>query len=202
MKISAKKFKKINGTIPPGFESVKQLFEQYMQSKTENNGELCVYYRGEKVIGLWRSPSNDSNFSADSLINIFSSGKSLEAIAMSWLVSKGLLSYDAKIVQYWPEFGVNSKDGLPVADLMRHEAGLANFNQSLDMQDLFTQNIKQNTIGRIIERHAQTYRGGDDRKRQYHTLTRGWIANEVFRSVDPTCPDHWRIYPRGDQRPT
>jgi CubicO group peptidase (beta-lactamase class C family) len=175
----------INGIVAPGFESVEKLYEQQMKTMAEQNTQLCVYYRGEKVVDLWASATDDSDFSADSLVNVFSSGKSLEAIAIASLVSKGLLSYDARITQYWPEFGANGKDGLTVADLMRHEAGLANFDTSLDMEDLFTENIKQNTVGRIIEEHAQTYGEGGGSKREYHALTRGWIVNEVFRRVDP-----------------
>ena len=176
----------INGLAAPGFESVKQLYEHQMNTMAEQNTQLCVYYRGEKVVDLWASATDDSKFSGDSLISVFSSGKSLEAIAIGSLVSKGLLSYDARITQYWPEFGSNGKDGLTIADLMRHEAGLANFDTSLDMEDLFTENIKQNTVGRIIEGHAPSSGASAGGKREYHALTRGWIVNEVFRRVDPT----------------
>jgi CubicO group peptidase (beta-lactamase class C family) len=147
----------INGTVASGFESVGKLFEHEMRTMAERNAQLCAYYRGEKVVDLWASTTGDASFSASSLVNVFSSGKSLEAIAIAWLVSKGLLSYDAKITEYWPEFGAKGKDGLTVADLMRHEAGLANFDTSIDMEDLFTENIKLNAVGRIIEAHAPTY---------------------------------------------
>ncbi|MGB5325749.1 MAG: serine hydrolase domain-containing protein, partial [Pseudomonadales bacterium] len=184
------KFLQVHGTVAPGFEPIRQLYEQQMQTMAEQSTQLCVYYRGEKVVDLWASLTQNSNapanaFSADSLVNFFSSGKSLEAIAMAWLVSKGLISYDAKITQYWPEFGANGKDGLTVADLMRHEAGLANFQTSIDLEDLFTENIKRNAIGSIIEAHAQSYDEDSGSKREYHALTRGWIVNEVFRRVDP-----------------
>jgi hypothetical protein len=57
------------------------------------------------------------------------------------------------------------------------------------MEDLFTENIKLNAVGRIIEAHAPTYSSDDGGKREYHALTRGWIVNELFRRVDPagTC---------------
>lgn len=175
----------INGTVAPGFESVEQLFEKQMHTFAERNAQLCVYHRGEKVVDLWASATGDANFSSHSLVNVFSSGKSLEAIAMASLVSKGLLNYSAKITQYWPEFGAQGKDGLTIADLMRHEAGLANFDTSIDMEDLFTEQIKQNTVGKIIEGHAPVYASSTAGKREYHALTRGWIVNEVFRRVDP-----------------
>lgn len=177
----------VKGSVEPGFESVKQLFEHEMNTLAERNAQLCAFYRGEKVVDLWASAVSDAAFSADSLVNVFSSGKSLEAIAVASLVSRGLLRYDAKIIEYWPEFGANGKDGLTIADLMRHEAGLANFDTSIDMEDLFTENIKQNAVGRIIESLAPTYAENGKTKREYHALTRGWIVNEVFRRVDPAA---------------
>jgi CubicO group peptidase (beta-lactamase class C family) len=174
-----------HGSVAPGFESVKELFEHEMRTMAEQDSQLCVYHRGEKVVDLWASTKGDGSFSADSLVNVFSSGKSLEAIAIASLVSKGLLRYDARITQYWPEFGANGKEGLTVADLMRHEAGLANFDTSLDLEDLFTENIKQNVVGRIIEGHAPSFGTAGGSRREYHALTRGWIVNELFRRVDP-----------------
>lgn len=175
----------IHGTTAPEFESVRELFAQQMQVMAEQGAQLCVYHRGEKVVDLWADVTGEGSFSADTLVNVFSSGKSLEAIAVASLVGKGLLRYDAKIVEYWPEFGANGKEGLTVADLMRHEAGLANFDTSLDMEDLFAENIKQNAVGRIIEQHAPNFDSPGGGRREYHALTRGWIVNELFRRVDP-----------------
>jgi len=54
------------------------------------------------------------------------------------------------------------------------------------LDDLLTENIKQNSVGRIIEGHALKFSAGDANRREYHAITRGWIVNEVFRRVDPT----------------
>ena len=173
----------VKGDVAPGFESVKALFTRQMHTLAEENAQLCVYHRGKKVVDLWASATGNAAFSADSLVNIFSSGKSLEAIAVGALVSRGLIAYDARITQYWPEFGAQGKEGVTVADLMRHEAGLANFDTPLDAEDLFTENIKKNAVGQVIEQHAPSYSPGG--KREYHAITRGWIVNELFRRVDP-----------------
>ena len=110
----------VHGRVAPGFESVQQLFTHAMQTMAEREAQLCVYHRGEKVVDLWAATKEGSDFSADSLINVFSSGKSLEAIAIAWLVGKGLLNYDDRITKHWPEFGANGKEGVTIADLMRH----------------------------------------------------------------------------------
>ncbi len=176
---------RVQGTVAPGFESVKRLFEHEMQTMAEKNAQLCVYHKAERVVDLWASVEDDAGFSPDSIVNIFSSGKSLEAIAIASLVGRGLLDYQAKIVDYWPEFGANGKGELTVAELMRHEAGMAAFNTSLDAEDLLAENIKQNRVGRIIENHPVKFRRGNGSTREYHAVTRGWIVNEVFRRVDP-----------------
>lgn len=173
----------IQGTVAPGFESVRDLYERKMQTLEEKSTQLCVYHKDEKVVDLWAS--QDDSFSPDSLINVFSSGKSLETIAMASLVGQGLLNYATKITDYWPEFGHQGKQNLTVAELMRHEAGLAAFDRSLDTQDLLTENIKQNKVGKVIEEHAQKYRPNGGSRREYHAITRGWIVNEVFRRVEP-----------------
>jgi CubicO group peptidase (beta-lactamase class C family) len=175
----------IEGTVAPGFETVKALYEHNMRTLAEKNTQLCIYHKGEKVVDLWASVSNDDSFSADSLVNVFSSGKSLEAIAMASLVGKGLLNYQAKITDYWPEFGGNGKHELTVADLMRHEAGLAALNTSLETGDLLAENIKQNKVGDVIESYPQTFRTEGGSTREYHAVTRGWIVNEIFRRIDP-----------------
>lgn len=185
MSISTHKLMRIEGSVEPGFESVKSLFEHEMHTKAEEKAQLCVYHHGKKVVDLWATNSSEGNFSADSLINIFSSGKTLETLAIAHLVDQGLLSYDAKIADYWPEFAANGKSEITVADLMRHEAGLMDFNHSFDPELLLTQHIKQNSVGSVIENLKPKISSDKQKRRNYHALTRGWLVNELFRRVDP-----------------
>ncbi len=177
---------RVEGFVAPGFESVKSLYEHNMRSLAERNTQLCVYVGGACVVDLWASAVDDASFSGDSLVNVFSSGKSLEAIALAMLVDRGLLAYDAKIADHWPEFAANGKGSTTVADLMRHEAGLAAFDASLEPGDLQPDSIRRNAIGAVIERQRQKFRPGAENRREYHAMTRGWIANELFRRVEPS----------------
>ena len=63
---------------------------------------------------------------------MFSSGKSIAAIVVAMMVDKGLLEYDQKVEKYWPEFGKNGKNEITLADVLHHEAGLQDFNQTMD----------------------------------------------------------------------
>ncbi len=177
---------KISGDVAAGFEPVKALYEHNMQTLAEQNTQLCVFVGDQCVVDLWGSAVDDPEFSADSLVNVFSSGKSLEAITMAMLVDRGLLSYDEKITTYWPEFCGGTGSATTIADLMRHEAGLAAFDTTLEPSSLHPEALQRNAVGQVIERQTQEFREGVEQQREYHAVTRGWIANEVFRRVEPS----------------
>ena len=40
----------IHGTVEPGFESVKSLFELNMRKLKERQTQLCVYVKGQQVV--------------------------------------------------------------------------------------------------------------------------------------------------------
>jgi len=113
-----------------------------------------------------------------------SSSKTVSSILMAMLVDKGLIEYDQPIAKYWPEFAQNGKDRVTVSDLMRHESGLPVLHKKFKPEDLFLENIKKNSVGEVIETDTQVF-PGDGSVRMYHTLTRGWIENEIFRRVFP-----------------
>ena len=51
------------------------------------------------------------------------------------------------------------------------------------ISDLLREKIKQNCVGQVIERQSPSY--PDTGRRQYHAVTRGWVANEIVRRVSP-----------------
>jgi len=175
----------VKGEVAPGYESVKELFSQNMHSPAEEKAQLCVYVKGEKVVDLVAAPEGDETFTADSLVNVWSSGKSLETIAMAHLVDKGLLDYNEKIVNYWPEFGNNGKMNIKVSDVLRHQAGLHDLRHTFSAEDFLPENIKQNSVGRVIENAAPLLAADPLHARKYHALSRGWVLNEIFRRIDP-----------------
>merc|ERR1711970_1163478 len=174
----------VHGTVAPGYESVKNMFEDNFKQGREDSAQLCVYVGEELVVDLYASLSSPT-YNGDTLTNVFSSTKSLTAICMARTVDRGLLDYKEKISKYWAEFAQNGKGETTVADLMRHEAGLPSFDISLPRESLLPANIKKNKIGAVIEKQEQSF-PSETLRRQYHAVTRGWIANEVFRRVEPS----------------
>ena len=124
---------------------------------------------------------------------MFSSGKSIAAIVVAMMVDKGLLSYDKRVIDYWPEFGQNGKSNITLGDVLRHESGLQNFNHTFKKSDFSREGVKNNVVGSIIENLEPFFPtkqlgvvnpDGTETHRAYHALTRGWILNEIVRRVD------------------
>jgi CubicO group peptidase (beta-lactamase class C family) len=174
---------RISGEVQPAFEPVRQLFQQSLTASRDKNAQLCIYVGDERVVDLCASSGSD-DFSADSLVNVFSSGKSLESILMAMLADQGLLDFNALVSTYWPEFVGDGKEKLTVADVMRHEAGLAQLNVTLTAEQLQTSALKQNSVGSVLEQHPLRFPQRES-PREYHAITRGWIVNEIFRRIEP-----------------
>ena len=52
---------------------------------------------------------------------------------------------------------------ITVADVLRHEAGLPRLSEQIGIEDCFAENIKKNSIGKIIEKEELNFPGGNFR---------------------------------------
>jgi CubicO group peptidase (beta-lactamase class C family) len=55
---------------------------------------------------------------------MFSTTKGVSALAVAVAASQGLISYDARVADYWPEFAQASKGPITVRQMLSHQAGL------------------------------------------------------------------------------
>ena len=63
---------------------------------------------------------------------------------------RGLFKYDDKVAQYWPEFAQNGKAGMTIADVLRHDAGLQQFDENFTLEDTADQANPDGNMSRII----------------------------------------------------
>lgn len=151
----------------------------------EGGAQVSAYSGGKLVVDLWgvrEGTLADERYDGNSLQNVFSSSKVVTSLVVAMLADRGHLRYDQPISEIWPEFGSNGKHDTTVAELMRHEAGLPEFNNAIPLDDADTAGVKAGKLSALIAR--QTPRWGSS-KRSYHGLTRGWIANEIVVRSDP-----------------
>src|SRR3954452_15647079 len=87
---------------------------------------LAVIHRGEVVVDLregWRDPARTTPWDAETLVNVYSVGKPVIALAVLMLVERGLVGLDDPIARYWPSFRTDAS----VRQLLTHTAGLPVF---------------------------------------------------------------------------
>ena len=82
-----------HGTVAPGYESVRDMFEKMLRDGVDTKAQVCIYVGEEKVVDLWGlAPEvEDDLYGPDSIVNMYSSTKVLTSIVVAKMVDRGLL---------------------------------------------------------------------------------------------------------------
>jgi hypothetical protein len=129
----------IGGDVDEGYGKVADAFRRNMVSGQEVGAAVAVYRDGIKVVDLWggyRNGTTKAPWEEDTLVNMFSTTKGVSALAIAVAVARGLISYDAAVADYWPEFAQASKGSITVRQLLSHQAGLPAIDAPLTLHDL------------------------------------------------------------------
>jgi CubicO group peptidase (beta-lactamase class C family) len=170
----------ISGMMAPGFENVADAFRRSFDGKPEMGAALAIRVRGESMVDLWGGVADardGSPWSRDTATAVFSCTKGLVAILAADLVRRGLLDYDAPVVEYWPEFAAAGKAQTRVGDLLAHRAGLSAPREDLTPADL----IDWPTMTSVLARQEPLWQPGSGYA--YHAITYGWLIGEVIRRI-------------------
>lgn len=170
----------VSGWTASGFEGVREAFEANFASGQEVGAAFSAYHRGQKVADLWGGIADRSSgrpWEEDTLILVFSTTKGVTAICANKLADEGRLDVDAPVVQYWPEFGRNGKEDIPVSYLLSHQAGLAWVDGELTLEEALSW---EPVIEALQNQHPNWHPGS---AHGYHATTYGWLVGEVIRRV-------------------
>ena len=116
----------IGGDVDEGYGKVADVFRRNMVSGHEVGAAVVVYRDGVKVVDLWggfRNGITKAPWREDTLVNMFSTTKGVSALAIAVAAARGLISYDAKVADYWPEFAQASKGFITVRQLLPTRRG-------------------------------------------------------------------------------
>lgn len=107
----------VEGTCTPRFEPLRQLFEELIDSGRDLGASLAVTVDGEFALDLWGGWADEARtrrWHRDTIACVFSTTKTMLALAALVLVERGQLDLDAPVARYWPEFGAAGKSGVLV----------------------------------------------------------------------------------------
>ena len=129
----------IGGDVDEGYGKVADEFRNNLSSGQEVGAAVAVYRDGRKVVDLWggfRNGITQAPWERDTLVNVFSTTKGVASLAVAVAASRGFISYEAKVADYWPEFAQGGKDAITVRQLLSHQAGLPAIDPPLTLGDL------------------------------------------------------------------
>jgi len=158
----------VQGTCDPRFESVRKTFA------------FAVTMNGEMVVDLWggwADPGQTRPWEADTLVNVYSTTKTMTALTALLLADRGQLDFHAPVARYWPEFAANGKSAVTVAHLMSHSSGLSGWKEPLTVEDLY--DWEKATA--LLAAQAPFWEPGT--APGYHGMTQGYLVGEVVRRI-------------------
>jgi CubicO group peptidase (beta-lactamase class C family) len=169
----------LDGFLHPAFEPVAAALRQQLWLYP-GGAAACVYHRGECVVDIWGGVRNAEGepWGRDTLSPSFSTTKGVAATALHVLVDKGLLDYDDRVAQHWPEFAQEGKEEITVRQVLAHQSGLYHIRQMIDHADRM---LDWEHMVRAIERTRPIHPPGE--KTGYHGLTFGFLVGELIQRV-------------------
>ena len=172
----------IGGDVDEGYGKLADVFRRNLSSGHEVGAAFAVYRDGRKVVDLWggyRDEITQAPWGKDTLVNVFSTTKGVASLAVAVAASQGLISYEAKVADFWPEFAQGGKAAVTVRQLLSHQAGLSAIDPPLTLQDLADPPTMSAKLAAQVPAWTPGTRHG------YHGFTLGWYEGELIRRTDP-----------------
>jgi CubicO group peptidase (beta-lactamase class C family) len=169
----------IQGHCDPQYSALKDAFAENFAAAEEIGACLALIQDGDLVVDIWAGHSDrkgDRVWQADTLVNVFSSGKVVAATLILMLVDRGLLALDAPVADYWPEFAANGKEAVTVRDALTHRACIPGFAEQQPWDAC-------HDWDRVVELTAREKPWFEPRTLCYHPQTFGFIMGELVRRV-------------------
>jgi CubicO group peptidase (beta-lactamase class C family) len=167
----------MEGLVEPGFEAVADAFRANFVLHGEVGAAFCLYRDGRPVVDIWDGTADQGPWQADTLQLVFSTTKGATAICAHLLAQRGQLDLDAPVGDYWPEFGAEGKEAVPVRWLLAHRTGLPVIDPVLTLEQV----LAVTPIVEALAAQKPIWEPGT--AHGYHALTYGWLVGEVVRRV-------------------
>ena len=165
------------GRVEPGYEPVREAFEENFRSHGDVGAAVCVYRHGRPVVDLWGGRDGERAWRSDQVVMVFSSTKGVTATCAHLLAQRGELDLDAPVAEYWPEFAAQGKGEIPVRWLLCHRAGLAAVEGEFELADV----LRWDPVIEALAAQKPNWTPGDGHG--YHARSYGWCVGEVIRRV-------------------
>jgi CubicO group peptidase (beta-lactamase class C family) len=175
----------ISGTCDERFSGVRAAFEANFEPKDsiyDEGASVAVTVDSEMVVDLWGGTADRDGgpslpWERDTIVNVWSTTKTVSALACLMLADQGELDLYAPVAKVWPEFAAEGKGGIEVRHVMSHTAGLSGWQEPFTLDDLYD----HDKAASLLAAQAPWWEPGT--ASGYHAFTQGYLENEIVRRV-------------------
>jgi CubicO group peptidase (beta-lactamase class C family) len=170
----------VDGFAQDRFAPVREVFEANLASGADIGASFCATLEGETVVDLWGGWADEARtrpWVRDTIVNVYSTTKTMTALTALLLADRGELDFDAPVARYWPEFAAAGKENVKVSHLMSHAAGLSGWKETLTTADVYD----WEKMTSLLAAQAPYWEPGT--ASGYHALTQGYLVGEVVRRI-------------------
>ena len=170
----------VHGTADPRFDKVRELLTENIRSGAEVGASVAVDLGGEMIVDLWGGHADAARtrpWTSDTIVNMWSSTKTVTALAALILVDRKELDLFEPVATYWPEFAANGKERIEVRHLLSHTSGVAGWDVPFVIEDMYDWEKSTSHLA------AQAPWWEPGTASGYHSQSYGHLIGEVVRRV-------------------
>jgi CubicO group peptidase (beta-lactamase class C family) len=178
----------IHGEYEDGFAGVAEALADQIDMGADIGASVAVVRDGETIVDIWgghEDPERTVPWQRDTIVNVFSTTKTMTALCALMLADRGELDFHTPVATYWPEFAQAGKDHIEVRELMGHTSGLSGWEEPLELEDL----ADWERCTSLLAAQAPWWDHGT--QSGYHAVTQGYLVGEVVRRVTGTTLGHF-----------
>lgn len=170
----------IKGICNEKFIRVRETLAQNLESGADIGASAAVFIDGEPVVDIWGGYFDEAKtraWESDTIVNTFSTTKTMTALSMLILADRGEVDLNAPVKKYWAEFAQNGKEDVLVRHFLGHSAGLPGWTEPVTLADI----CDHEKAADLLAKQAPWWKPGT--AIGYHPITFGPLLNEIIRRV-------------------
>ena len=170
----------VHGVFEERFRGVRDALAASLDAGVDVGATVAVVLEGELVVDLWGGWADETAgvaWQRDTIINVWSTTKTMAALCALVLADRGELDPSAPVARYWPEFKAGGKEAVEVRHLLSHTSGLSGWQEPMRPEDLYDWEKATSLLA------AQEPWWEPGTASGYHAFTQGYLVGEVVRRI-------------------
>jgi CubicO group peptidase (beta-lactamase class C family) len=169
----------VHGSCDERFTGVRDALARQLDGE-ELGASVAVDLDGETVVDIWgghRDLDRTTPWTQDTIVNVWSTTKTVLSLAALLLVERGELDVHAPVADYWPEFARKGKKNVLVRHLMSHTSGVSGWDPPFSIKDMYDWTASTERLADQAPWWEPGTASG------YHANNQGHLVGEVIRRI-------------------